>query len=366
MGVTVAIVGGGYGGAALAKELDPDVDVVLIDPKDSFVHAVAALRGLVSAPWAERMYFGFEGLLQRGRHLRDRAVAVDSGGVTTAGGTRVAADFVVLASGSSYPYPAKLDTDSTAEALARQAATRAELAAARQVLLVGAGPVGLELAGEITDQWPDKPVTVVDIATDVLGGRYTPELRAALRGQLAERGVRLLLGSPLTGQPAVQPGVRQDFAVRTANGTVVEADIWFRCHGVVPSSDYLSGGLAAARRADGFVEVDEQLRVAGAANVFAIGDVTAVPEPKRSKAASDHAGVVAANIRALAAGRPAEAVYRPGPAAVLIPLGAAGGASQVPGPEGPVVLDAATTARYKSGDLLIGRYAELFGTGPQR
>ncbi|MHA6759456.1 NAD(P)/FAD-dependent oxidoreductase [Streptacidiphilus sp. PAMC 29251] len=368
MGTTVAIVGGGYGGAALAKELDPDFDVVLIDPKDSFVHAVAALRGLVSAPWAERMYFGFDGLLQRGRHLRDRAAAVDAGGVTTADGTRVAADFVVLASGSSYPYPAKLDTDSTAEALARQAGTRAELAAARHVLLVGAGPVGLELAGEITDQWPDKRVTLVDVAADILGGQYSPELRTALRGQLADRGVRLLLGSPLAKQPAVEPGVRQGFVVRTENGAEIEADLWFRCYGVVPSSDYLSGSgeLAAARRADGFVEVDERLRVAGASNVFAIGDITAVPEPKRSKAASDHAQVVAANIRSLAAGRPAEAVYRPGPAAVLIPLGAAGGASQVPGPEGPVVLDAATTARYKSGDLLIGRYAELFGTAPQQ
>lgn len=84
MGSTVAIVGGGYGGAALARQLDPDFDVVLIDPRDAFVHAVAALRGLVDADWAQRIYFGYEGLFTRGRHLRDRAVEVDAGGVTTA------------------------------------------------------------------------------------------------------------------------------------------------------------------------------------------------------------------------------------------------------------------------------------------
>ncbi|MGQ4511111.1 FAD-dependent oxidoreductase [Streptomyces sp. DW26H14] len=365
MGSTVVIVGGGYGGAALAKELDADFDVVLIDPKDSFVHAVAALRGLVDEQWADRMYFDFAGLLTRGRHVRDRVVSVDAHGVTTSGGERVEADYIVLASGSSYPYPAKLDVDDTAAARARQAVTRGQLAASRSVLLVGAGPVGLELAGEITDRWPGKKVSVVDVNDDILGGRYLPGLRAALREQLTARGVTLVLGSPLTAPPPAEPGIRRPFAASTADGRRIEADIWFRCHGVTPASGYLTGELARARGANGFLEVDDFLQVAGARRVFAIGDITAVPEPKRSKAASEHAVVVAANIRALAAGRRPGTVYRPGPPAVLVPLGAAGGASQVPGPEGPVVLDAAATARYKSGDLLVGRYAGLFGVPPR-
>lgn len=366
MGSTVAIVGGGYGGAALARQLDPDFDVVLIDPRDAFVHTVAALRGLVDAEWAERIYFGYDGLFTRGRHLRDHAVAVDAGGVTTADGTGVAADYVVLATGSSYPYPAKPDTENSADSQTRHAETRAELASASRVLLLGAGPVGLELAGEITEQWPRTEVVVVDPADDVLGGRYLPGLRDALREQLTARGVRLELGSALTEPPSVPPGVREPFSVTTEAGVRIEADLWFRCYGVVPASDMLRGELAAARRPDGHVEVDEFLRVAGASNVFAVGDVTAVPEPKRSKAASEHAVVVAANIRSLAAGRPAEHTYRPGEDAVLVPLGSTGGASQVPGPEGPIVLGAAETARYKGDDLLLGRFADLFSASADK
>ncbi|MFF0425646.1 MULTISPECIES: NAD(P)/FAD-dependent oxidoreductase [unclassified Streptomyces] len=361
MGGTVAIVGGGYGGAALARELDPDLDVVLIDPKDAFVHAVAALRGLVDEEWAERIYFGYDGLFTRGRHVRDRAVAVDAGGVTTADGTRVDADYVVLATGSSYPYPAKPDSEDSVDSILRHAGTRAELAASSRVLLLGAGPVGLELAGEITERWPRTEVVVVDPAEDVLGGRYLPELRGALREQLAQRGVRLELGSALTAPPSVPPGVREPFSVTTGAGTRIDADLWFRCYGMTPLSDMLTGELAAARHPDGHVEVDEHLRLAGTPNVFAIGDVTAVPEPKRSKAATEHAVTVAANIRALAAGRPVERTYRPGPDAVLVPLGSTGGASQVPGPDGPVVLGAAETSGYKGADLLLGRFGELFG-----
>ncbi|SEG87410.1 NADH dehydrogenase, FAD-containing subunit [Actinacidiphila yanglinensis] len=362
MGNTVAVVGGGYGGAALARLLDADFDVLLVDPKDAFVHTVAALRGLVDEEWSQRIYFGFDGLLRRGRHVRDRAVVVDERGVTTAGGTRLDADYVVLATGSSYPYPAKPETDDSAAARERHAETRSALAAAERVLILGAGPVGLELAGEITERWPERQVVLVDPADDVLAGRYLPELRSALREQLVSRGVEFVLGSALASEPPVPSGVHAPFTVHTLAGTRVQADLWFRCYGVSPLSGMLGGALAAARRPDGHVEVDAYLRVAGLPNVFAIGDVTAVPEPKRSKAAAEHASVVADNIAALAGGRPPARTYRPGGEGVLVPLGSTGGASQVPGPEGPLVLGPADTVRYKGGDLLVARYAELFGS----
>lgn len=41
------------------------------------------------------------------------------------------------------------------------------------------------------------------------------------------------------------------------------ADIWFRCYGVIPVSNYLAGGLAGARGPDGLIEVTPTLQVAG-------------------------------------------------------------------------------------------------------
>ncbi|MEK8108483.1 FAD-dependent oxidoreductase [Micromonospora sp. M12] len=64
-------------------------------------------------------------------------------------GERVAADYLVLATGSSYAYPARLAADSIEEALVDLHQTNKELASAQRVLILGAGPVGLELAGEI-------------------------------------------------------------------------------------------------------------------------------------------------------------------------------------------------------------------------
>ena len=58
------------------------------------------------------------------------------------------------------------------------------------VVIGGGGGVGIELAGEIKAVWPSKQVTLLDVADDVLGGPFRPELRAELRRQLAGRGWR--------------------------------------------------------------------------------------------------------------------------------------------------------------------------------
>src|SRR4051794_30066740 len=98
---TVVVLGGGYGGIQVAKELDDVADVTLVDPKDAFVHNVAAWRALVEPEWLDRIFFPYSRLLAEGRFLRDSAVAVDANRVTLASGWQIEADYVVLATGSS-------------------------------------------------------------------------------------------------------------------------------------------------------------------------------------------------------------------------------------------------------------------------
>ncbi len=252
---TVAIVGGGYGGVVAAKALDAVADVVLIEPRDAFMHNIAALRALVAPSWLPHIYMPYDRLLERGRVVRDRAVLVSPGRVVTASGHELTADYVVLATGSSYPFPAKSDFVDASDAHDQVRGTYSALAGANSVLLLGGGPVGIELAGEIRHVWPDKSLTVIDPADDLLTGPYQPELRSELRRQLVERDVQLLLGTSLATDPPTRPGELGTFIVATKSGLEVTADIWFRCFGVAPNSEYLGPELSTARRPDGFVEV---------------------------------------------------------------------------------------------------------------
>src|ERR1700680_2565607 len=202
---SVVVLGGGYGGINAAKALDDVADVTLVDPKDAFVHNVAAWRALVEPEWLERIFLPYDRLLANGRFVRDRASEVDGRRVTLASGAQLEPDYLVLATGSSYPFPAKIDEPDTQTARARVGEAHEVLLGAERVLLIGAGPSGLELAGEIKAFFPEKHVTIVDVADDILEGPYDQALRDELRRQLAGLGVELRLGSPLRALPTVAP-----------------------------------------------------------------------------------------------------------------------------------------------------------------
>ena len=200
---TVVVIGGGYGGISVAKALDDVAGVVLVEPKDAFVHNVAALRALVDPSWLPRIYLPYDGLL-----------------ATAAGSSRTAPQRSTPAGwrsprarrspritscsrpGRAYPFPAKSDVDATAAAHRKVRTAHAAIAAARRVLLLGAGPVGVELAGEIKAIWPDKHVTLLDVADDVLGARFRPELKAELRRQLRRHRGRAAAVQRASGKPA--------------------------------------------------------------------------------------------------------------------------------------------------------------------
>jgi NADH dehydrogenase FAD-containing subunit len=361
MGRTVAVVGGGYGGAAVAKALESEADVVLIDLRDAFVNAAGSLRALTQPDWAGNMFFPFATLLTRGTVIRDRAVSVDPRGVTLASGQRVEADYLVLATGSSYAYPAKPDADSISQALDDLRQTHKELADAGRVLILGAGPVGLELAGEIKEVWPDKHVTIVDPAEQLLPG-FRPDMREDLHRQLDELGIQLRLGTGLTAPAATEAGRAGTFTVTTTGGDEITADIWFRAYGVRTNSDYLVDGRLTTLTAQGQVPVTESLNVGGHAHVYAIGDVTDVAEAKMAGYAMQHAEVVAQNITAQLRGEQPTATYQPLPhPMILLPLGPRGGVGQLPSPDGPFVAPTAMVSEYKGADLFTGRFIGQFG-----
>jgi NADH dehydrogenase FAD-containing subunit len=355
---TVVVVGGGYGGVAVAKALDETSHVVLVEPKDAFMHNIAALRALVDPSWLPSIFLPYGRLLTNGRVVRDRAVAVEPHRVVTASGEEIAADYVVLATGSRYPFPAKTDLVDTHHAQEQVRQAHRALAQADRVLLVGAGPVGIELAGEIRHVWPEKSIVLLDVADEILGGPYKPELKAELRRQLIDARVELILGSPLRQAPPTQPGELGTFTVTTEAGTDVVADIWFRCYGVVPNSDYLGDALLPARRADGFIEVGPTLQVVGQTTVFALGDISTA-DSKMAGYAGHQAVIVTNNINALAQGRSELANYKSWGVAIAVPFGPNGGSGQFPGEEGIAARE--VIAERKGREMGIERLRERFG-----
>jgi len=323
---TVAVIGGGYGGITAAKALDDVADVTLVEPRDTFVHNVATLRAVVDPQWVDRLFLPYDHLLARGRTVRERATRISDTHVELGSGTLLEPDFTIVATGSRHRHPAKLPIIDTAAAKVQLQRTHEALAQARRVVLLGAGPVGLELAGEIKAAWPDKSVTVLDPAPELLGGRYSAEFTAEVHDQLDRLGIDLRLDVSLARPPATEAGALGSFTVTTTSGAEVGGDIWFACYGASPNSEALRAGGDIPVGANGLVEVTSQLQVPGRRRTYVIGDITAIPELKMARLAQEHAVVAATNIRAEILGTGEWASYSAADDAIVLPLGPSAGA----------------------------------------
>jgi apoptosis-inducing factor 2 len=359
----VAVVGGGYGGTLVAEALDPFADVVLVDPREAFVNVAASLRALARPAWAHNAFFPYETLLRRGRVVRDRAVSVDATGVALGAGGRVDADFVVLATGSCYAYPARprrMDS-SAAAALSDLRETHDQLARADRVLIVGAGPVGLELAGEIREVWPRKQVVIVEKNDEILRG-FLPEVGEQLRRQLIDLRIDLRLGTGLTNLPPVPEGRCGAFVVATEKGDDIGADIWFRSFGSRVNTGFLADGRLVDLTPSGLVPVTGRLNVVGHENVYALGDIVDLADPKMATWAQVQAGVVVDNLRAQLEGRLPDAVHTSATERrIFLPLGTRAGVGQLATPDGTTyVAPLETVIERKGRDLFTSRFAQRF------
>ena len=114
----------------------------------------AQLRNVVEPKFAERSVIKHSEYLKTARHVQSAAESVSGSDVITSSGDRVPFDFLVIATGTTFDGPS-----SRAERLKAFEAEKTKLSGASSVLIIGGGPVGVELAGEIATDFPEKKVS---------------------------------------------------------------------------------------------------------------------------------------------------------------------------------------------------------------
>ncbi len=352
----IAIIGGGYIGADLAKSLDDVADVTLIEPRSHFVHAPAMIRAVVDPSLLDQALIPYDHLLKNGRVIRARASGIDANGVILERGQRIEADHIVVATGSANAMPFKPVGDDI-EGL-RQANQRVhgQLKAARRIGIVGAGAVGTELAGEIAHAMADKEITLIS-DTDRLFPTMPDKLGAALAKKLREAGVTLILGKraenlqsttePYAGRLKLSDGSEQDF------------DLIFPVLGSRASSELIGVLPDTQKSTANRVKVDQWLRPSSLPNVFAAGDVVDAGDGMTIVATSRQLPWLEATLKGLMAGKPLKEMkpYKPwGPRApIFVPLGPKRGNSFL----GLFTAGNLLTRKMKGEDLFVRKYSKL-------
>ena len=324
MKTQVLIIGGGFAGVATAQNLSKNgVDTLLVDKKDYFEVTYAVLRDVAdperNSGQGRRRYSD----LLSGKFVHSGVVELKSNEARLENGVIVSFDHVVIASGSRYPSLPLAKSVSSNSIDARNielAEYHRQLKQASEVLIIGGGVVGVELAGEIAYAMPNLKVILAHRSSALLDG-FKPKAQLKALKQLERLQVEVQFNKEYEAQGSVY--------IDQNSKTKLTPDLVFAATGTLPNNEFLTSFFSHIVNERGLVKVEENLQVKGEPNMFAIGDIADVGEAKLGYLALEQGKYVAKTIVKLLAGKHNKG-YKRNPFMALVPTGQKSGVVQLP------------------------------------
>ena len=334
----VVIVGGGFGGLKLANKLrNSDFQVVLIDRNN--YHQFPPLIYQIASAGIEpsSISFPFRKIFQKRKNFFYRMAEVRSifpehKIIQTSIG-KVSYDYLVLAAGATTNFFGNKNVEAEAmpmknvsEAMglrnalldnferALTCATDTERQELLNVVIVGGGATGVEIAGALSEMknyvlpkdYPDLPTSLMHIYLIEAGQRLLPALSeessAKVEQYLRTMGVNVLLGKMVTDY--------QNHTVMLKDGSSIATRTFIWVSGVMaqPVGNLDEKHLGRGRR----ITVNAFNQVEGLDGVFSIGDQCIMPEgdpnwagghPQLAQVAIQQGKLLAKNLKRLEAGK---------------------------------------------------------------
>lgn len=338
---TIVILGAGLAGVPLAHHLlkhtpaSVGLRVVLVSPNDEMLWVYATVRAILPDKFGHDKIFlpfepafakysrsKFEHILGTAQSLdpeANRVVVLPKDAEKELQQQTIQYDTLIIATGSSFkedmPFKNLADTAATKKEID---SLRDNIAAARSIVVAGAGQTGVEVAGELGQEYGlagTKEITL--IADDALPLR--PEARDDVRrtaaSELAQLGVKIVANTRVVGAVTTTAG-QQSLTLRRGGAkiknndgpstetatttTTLDTDLYIPTFGVRPNTSFVP---AAMLDTDGRVKVDRTtMQAVGHANIFALGDA-ANAETANGKHVDAQVRFLAPALQELLAGR---------------------------------------------------------------
>jgi len=359
----VIIVGAGPAGRSCAKALDPYCNVVLIDRTAYYLYNVAALRASVQPGFEERIIIPYDRLLSNGHFIVGEVSNITEKEVFLSGEIEpLPFDYLIVATGSAYAFPFKVQRGDQDELVKTYQNLQGEIRDAKEILIVGGGPVGIELAGEILHFHPKKSVIIVHSRKMLLSDNEPEKLRAKLGRELTSLGCKFHLGerAKIEDIKELVEGpinyLKGNRTIEMESGMKIDTDLVFLATGArINCASYIDSMKSSISNRNELVVNDHgQVLKEGDKyyeNIFALGDCSSWGA-KLAYLAMKQAPVVAKNIRYHIKQAPMTASWSSPPStkgSMLVPVGPNHGAGYISGH----VVGRRVTSKAKGKDLFV-------------
>ncbi|KAJ5186116.1 hypothetical protein N7472_010956 [Penicillium cf. griseofulvum] len=339
----IIVVGGSFVGRTTAQELARIVPsthrVLLTEPHSHFHHLFTFPRFAIVPEQEHKAFIPYSGIFNESPNpsshgvVQARVLSVKPAYIELdrewQGSKVIPFDYVVLATGTRLSKPAAMDDDDKASSIDYLQKHQADVKRSQSILIVGGGAVGVQMATDLKEYYPEKEVTVVQSRPRVMPS-FHHGLHGLIKRRFDELGIRLITGSRVTIPPGGFPNDGSTFDVHLTNGTTESTQFVILATGQTPNNQLVTDlkssrldGEAIINPDNGFIRVrstmqflDEQY-----SNMFAVGDIADTGAQKAARPGSAQAAVVAKNIQALIEGHAVEDTFVKGPGAIHLTLG---------------------------------------------
>ncbi len=290
----VLVIGGsaaGLGAALASKSHYPTKRVTLIrkEEKVAIPCGIPYIFGTLET--SDQDILPDAGLIKEGVEIIVNEVSSLDGEKKTcllSDGTQIAYEKLILATGSTPVVPDWLkgvqleNVFTVPKDLIYLDAMKKKLANVENLVVVGAGFIGIEMSDELKKA--GKNVTLVELLPQVLPLAFDPDLAGEAESILKERGIEILTShclKEIMGEKKVE-GVKIEYNDVV---NIIKAEAVILSMGYIPNVE-LAKNLDVTYNRDGFIKVDEYMRT-DHPDVFAVGDCAEKRDfftRKRSKA----------------------------------------------------------------------------------
>jgi NADH dehydrogenase FAD-containing subunit len=326
---TLVILGAGIGGLPLAHHVlrftspkAPNLRVILVSPDTHFYWTLASPRAILSEDFTDQLFLpltpAFASYGDKIELVHGKATVLDpkrnSVVVSLAdGGSReIIYDAVVVATGSrdaqGMPWKALDSTEATKKVLH---GLKHKIDEAKTIVIAGAGPTGVEVAGELGELSASGSKEVIYIIPEdqPLALPAKPHVRKAVRDALEKLKVRIVSNMRVAAATETA-GAKTTLELKSPDGKTqtIVADVYLSAFGLKPNTEFVPASMLAP---SGRIKQTKRLRAEGHDNVFVVGDAGNL-EDTRAMVADAQSQYVAKALQAYFTGSEAAAVdYKP-------------------------------------------------------
>ncbi len=284
------IVGGGFCGALIAKKLEKikDIKVCLIDKKSFFEYKPSLPKILSDEKYEEKIKIFYNKFLKNTEIICETVRTITPKIVETQN-EKYFYDLLVVCCGVTYPIFIKnrkdvftiTDINQTKEATDK-------IKRSKEILVVGGGFIGVEIVGEIINQWPEKHVTIVH-SKNLLIERSPKSASDFVKKFFERQNVNIIFNERVVNHT--------NNIFTTDKNRKIKADMAIWSTGIKCDTSFMNGFKESIFTKKDCLKLDSYLRLWKFTNIFVGGDITDVIEEKTAHNSERHAKIISKNIQ---------------------------------------------------------------------